>query len=266
MSNTRLSDGEINALEYYVANQMLATDSSIGRGYILRAIDELRAIRAAGVLVNQTPAQPAAVAPLHLSACKPPGSEVVVDVRRQEWECPYECPAFQFMRHQEWLASDGKWTCSTSEEHFDCSEVFDTEAEAIEYGAGFASEMGIEDGMLYWTGQISIMRSSELARVFDATRTVETMEEYIYDNCGDEVSYEIRPSTEQDTDLEARVRPVIARWLDDHGLTPSCAHINKVRSHVFHLCPEVDSTRFDPANHPRCTRETGHDGDHEWAE
>ena len=277
-AHTRLSEGEIEALAYYNDHQF-GQPTQLGQEYIARALAELRAIRKAGVLVDVTPYLPPAIELAHLAECKPPS---VVDhvedseprdhglgileqnsyTTISESTCVADCPVFRKQQLDEWKANDGKWTLSTSEEHWSSigDYCYDTEAEAVRAGGRYGEDQGIEDGRLFWVGRIDHVTASELADVFNADDMLDRMSSHLYDNFSDEVDYDLHVTTAEEGDLENRVRPIIERWMLDHHITPQVCRIAHVTSHIWRQCEAEDSMRGDPSNHPRCTLHANHDG------
>lgn len=239
-----LADGELDALEYYGTNQH---PDPMARALIVRACAELRAARPA-------PVPP----PEHLPSCAGANTPDGCDQS--------SCPVWVAKERERTRIVSGKWTCSTDEENFDCSEQLDTEADAIEYGKTHCEEMGVEDGALYHTGQILAVDADDLAAgATDAERVLEDIEQHLYDNIGgDHVEAGIGATPAQVVDLDVRLRACVKAWVLAHDLVPDWCRIENSNSHIFHQCAEVDSMKFDPANHPRCIRVLGHEGEHEF--
>lgn len=134
------------------------------------------------------------------------------------------------------MPTHGKWTASTAEEAWNGSEEFDTREEAIAYAV---SELG-QPGQRVYVGQIHEITNAELAEsVFDGDRILEDIDQYLYDQVGDEVTNEMPPTTrEQLADLEARLAATLAKWLDDNGMKAPCWRIDHVTRHDV---PEADA-------------------------
>jgi hypothetical protein len=199
-------------------------------------------------------------APQHLPAC---GADKIA--AGDEIGCVYECPVWQALEKERTRLTTGKWTCSTNEENFDCHEMLDAEAEAIEYGKIFCEEMGVEDGELYYTGQIKAITADEMAAGSPgAERIVESIEEHLYDVLGDisEGGLSVKPDAIDD--LDERIQACVERWIVDHDLVPNWCHIEHTKSHVFHQCDMVDESQGGPSSTARCTRHAGHDGEHDF--
>jgi hypothetical protein len=159
----------------------------------------------------------------------------------------------------------GKWTCSTNEEHFDCSESFDTEAEAIEYGKHYCEEMGIEDGDLYYTGQIDAVTVEEMVNgAPDSDRVIESIDMFLYDNLGEVAEGGLSVPAAAQADLDERLRTCVKDWIIAHSLVPNWCHIERLKSHVFHQCDVVDETQGGPSSTARCARVMGHEGEHDF--
>lgn len=199
-----------------------------------------------------------------LPSCLPSCADY--DDNAEDAACDPACPRWAQLEKERTRWHTGKWTCSTDEENFNCSEHFDTEAEAIEYGKVLSEENGLEDGELYWTGRIAAVTADEMAEgATDGGSIVEHIESYLYDNLGGDITEDgIGATDAQLEDLTKRIQGVTRQWIVDHDLVPNWCRIEKSRSHLFAQCDEVDSTRFDPANHPRCIRYDGHDGEHDF--
>jgi hypothetical protein len=264
ISSRRLTDGELNALEYYSLHQH-GQRAPGAATYALRAIRELRAIRRAGVLVNPDPDPDPTVDHLPLCAASTSMSS------DYEGPCVEGCPvlalhdARSVKEKIENCPQTGQWVASTDEENFNGHEGYDTEAEAIEYGKLLCEENGVEDGQLYWTGIVSRLTAEEMAEGIYGSNLIEAIELHLYDNYGgDHTEDGIGASADDEKDLEHRVRHTVIQWAHERETVPVWYGLEMMKSHVFHLCEEVDSSMADPNNHPRCVRYKGHDGGHEY--
>lgn len=262
MQSKRLTDGELNALEYYSLHQH-GEHAPLAATYALRAIRELRAIRRAGVLVNPDP-DPTPAPVDHLPLC-------AAFANLQDGPCVEGCPVLAFheavnaKEREENCPQTGQWIASTDEENFNGNDGFTTEAEAIEAGKFLCEEHGVEDGHPYYTGVVTRVTAEEMAESVDGSSIVETIETHLYDNYGgDHTEDGISASKEDEEDLERRVRHAVIAWANDRKLVPRWYRVEKVKDHTFRICEEIDSSIADPNNHPRCVRYLGHDGDHEY--
>lgn len=165
----------------------------------------------------------------------------------------------------------GKWTCSTSEEHWDHSEDFDTREEAVAYAmTEFAADYGVEDGGLIWVGQIKEIAADDLARHgADAWKVIDNLSERLYELVGDACDYELEVSKDQEADLDERLESAIRGWLNAHGIKPNCFTIEHVEHHVWKQCKETRRVDTYPSAEEtphveRCVLQIEHDGDCEW--
>jgi hypothetical protein len=165
---------------------------------------------------------------------------------------------------------NGKWLCSTNEEHWGCYETFDTRADALAYGISeLAVENGLDDGQRVYTGQVSRFAASELAEAaIDGERIIENIDEWLYDNLGGEHDHELVVTKEQRTDLETRLRWQMVSWLDEHKIKAPSYRIEHVKSEIWNQCDvhgqdvTDDGSKADPPT--RCINHDGHEGGHDF--
>lgn len=156
--------------------------------------------------------------------------------------------------------TDGKWTCSTDEDVWNCGEEFDTPEEALEYAQHvLGPDCNLEDGAHVYVGVQRQVELDELARrATDASTAIESMALWLCDNFGDEVSENaLDVSKEAETDLDLRLEMTVRQWMSDHGIKPSVCHIDRVQSHVWRQCPQADPDG-------QCVLHADHEGEHEW--
>src|SRR4051812_4462488 len=103
--------------------------------------------------------------------------------------------------------TDGKWTCSTHEENWDCSEEFNTKEEALAYALSeHAPQQGIDDGASIWVGRISATTMEEVAEgTISGDDILDRMACWLYDNVGEDFTDSLDATKEQQDDLERRL-------------------------------------------------------------
>jgi hypothetical protein len=159
---------------------------------------------------------------------------------------------------------DGKWTCSSNEEHWDCYEDFDTREEAEVYALGeFGSGYGLEDGATVWVGQIKAITPADLAsHGADAESVIESLDERLYELVGDAGDFQLDAPSAAKDDLDARLEATIRDWMNAHGIEPGCWTIEHAKSHTWHQCEAKHDEHDNPRG--RCVRHLDHQGEHEW--
>ena len=160
----------------------------------------------------------------------------------------------------------GKWTCSTNEELWNCHEELDTEAEALDYAKFiFCEEQNLEDGNMFWVGQIEEASLADMAgAAAEADRVIERMDEWLYDNIGEASEDTLEATPAQTEDLDKRLTATILAWLREHDIRPRCYAIGKMTSHIFHQCEAVDESQGGPSSTARCVRHEEHEGEHDF--
>lgn len=159
--------------------------------------------------------------------------------------------------------TDGKWTCSTDEEHWNCDEEFDTEEEALSYlMSEHAPSYGVDDGHFVYVGQIKAIRNEDLAEYAtpDTDRILDDMSEYLFENVGPDFAENIEASKEQLADLETRLKDTILKWMEDHSIKPTCYTLDHVKSHAWAQCKAQRSEDPETNTAERCVREIEHEG------
>lgn len=117
------------------------------------------------------------------------------------------------------MSIEGKWSISTNGENY--SGTFDTAEEAIEEG----KQYGEWNGGTFWVGQcVAPIQPEDL---FDGWSIDNWLENDVYehdDYAGEWAEGAVNASKDQCEELAAEIRPLIAAWLDRHGLRPT--HFN----------------------------------------
>ncbi len=165
--------------------------------------------------------------------------------------------AEQQEREDSWTQQAGKWACSTNEEHFQCSEVFDTREDAIAYALDvLAYEYDVDDGGRVYTGMIRPLMPSDVAP-FDGDDVIERASERLYDHVNDDVCNGIDASPGDTAELERRLNQVFVDWMIETKSMPKVCAIEAMQSHVYFRCTaERDGET--------CSRHKEHDGDHDF--
>lgn len=107
----------------------------------------------------------------------------------------------------------GKWSISTNEELY--HGTFDTVQDAIEEGKA-------DGNGVFWVGQC--MAPAQPETLFDEWDVERWIERSVWehdDYMGEWAEGSFDPSREQMEDLATDIRPVIAAWIDRHGLRPT---------------------------------------------
>ena len=166
--------------------------------------------------------------------------------------------------------TDGKWTCSTNDERWDCGEEFDTREDALAFAISeLAPDYGIEDGGSVFVGQINKVTIDNIAAgIFDADSVIDQMACWLYDNVGEDFVDDIKVSKEQSEDLEERLAATVREWATANGIEPTCFTLENVERHTWEQCDETREVDTDPSSEPphteRCLRHSEHEGAHEW--
>ena len=131
------------------------------------------------------------------------------------------------------MIADGKWTCSTNDEHWTTSEEFDTREQALTYAQQFAVDNDVEPGAWIYVGQIVKITQDDLAKEsVDAWRVIDEIEQWLYDNVGSETAIDLHVQKAAEQDLDARLRACVKQWLVDHKIEALCWRIEHVTSVV----------------------------------
>jgi plasmid maintenance system antidote protein VapI len=163
-----------------------------------------------------------------------------------------------------WMQQAGKWSASTSDEHWTSSEMLDTREEAIEYAKfHLAEEENVCDGDRLFTGQVNPVTPEQMVEGIDAFRVIEDLAERVLELVGDEVYGGLTVTKEQETELELDLKEAVMRWLRRYKLVPKVYSLDHVQSFAFKQCPTTTTVPDDDALH-RCTRHAGHPGDHDF--
>lgn len=108
--------------------------------------------------------------------------------------------------------SQEEWAISTNEE--DYSGCFGSEDEAI--AEGKANEYS-----RFFVGKC--VKPAQPEVLFDGDAVEDWLKDHVWqheDYCHDWADGQVNPNRKQLEDLAERIRPVIAEWLDRHGLRP----------------------------------------------
>ncbi len=126
---------------------------------------------------------------------------------------------------------DGKWTCSTDEENWSsCFEEFDTKQEALDYAQEFAQNEGVEPGLTVYVGQVRKITTAHLAEnAASAEVVVENIDEWLYENVGEEIPNQIECTPEQTEDLQRRLNATVEQWLNDNSIEAPCWKVENVQ-------------------------------------
>lgn len=161
--------------------------------------------------------------------------------------------------------TEGKWTCSTDEEHWDCSEEFETRDEALAYVMNtHAPDYNVEDGCSVYIGQIKMPKVEDMASgSARADMVIDSMMEWLYENVGEFAQDSIEYSKVQETDLQARLDATVVDWLRANAIKLDCYLVDPVERHTWRQCEEK---RTEPLDEPpgRCVLHVEHEGEHEW--
>jgi len=167
--------------------------------------------------------------------------------------------------------TDGKWTCSTNEEHWNCSEEFDTRDEALAYAISeFAPDYGLDDGDSFWIGQIAAVTIGEIAEsILDSDGVLDQMACWLHDNVGPDFVDDIDVTNEQADDLEKRLHATVREWAAGHGIKPRCFTLNHIERHTWEQCKETravtpDASAEESPHIERCLRQIEHEGSCDW--
>jgi hypothetical protein len=164
--------------------------------------------------------------------------------------------------------TEGKWTCSTDEEHWNCDQEFDTKEEALAYAMSeHAPDMGVEDGQRIYVGQVETIKLDALAdSACDADRAIDNMQEWLYENAGEGAEDSLKIITKDaEADLDVRLTNTVLEWMKAYGIKPNYFLIGYVESHVWEQCKETDPTQsVEELRKQRCVLPIEHDGDCEW--
>ena len=162
------------------------------------------------------------------------------------------------------MSTAGKWTASTNEERWDSSEEFDTRDEALEYAKfELGPDYGLDDGDSFFVGQIQPITGPDLAEhVADGSGVIDAIGERLYELLGDEIDPTFPVTSEQETDLDARLATAIREWFAAHQLEPKYFTIEHVEHFSFDQCEAAKVDESNPAD--RCVLHDGHEGEHEW--
>lgn len=159
---------------------------------------------------------------------------------------------------------DGKWSCSTDEEVWDCYEQFDTAEQARQYAIdAHCDEQGQEFDTPFYVGRISTVKSAALAHGgVDATRILERMDEWLYDNVGEAAEDTgISATPAQIEQLQQLLEQVTTAWLETNKVAPTVCSFESVHEHRYERC--TYSNGLGPDGGWQCTLGLGHSGDHE---
>lgn len=168
------------------------------------------------------------------------------------------------------MATEGKWTCSTHEEQWDCTEEFDTKEDAIAYAISeHAPSYGIEDGCSIFIGRIHKIEVSELARqAISGARIVEDLEEALWEHCGEAADDGLDVPNGASDDLEKRVIAAIETWAAEHSIAPTCYTLEQIERHTWRQCdllravPNAACGSCCDDVSVRCLLHEGHEGEH----
>lgn len=121
----------------------------------------------------------------------------------------------------------GKWTASTSEEAWDGLHEFDTRDEAIAFAI---SELG---GTRVYVGQVHEITAEQMANAaVDAETVLERVDEWLYEQVGDECNNTLTHTKEQRDDLDRRLKAEVRIWMKANMIAAPCWRIDHVTSHV----------------------------------
>lgn len=167
--------------------------------------------------------------------------------------------------------TDGKWTCSTNEERWNCGEEFDTRDEAFAYAeSAHAPEYGVDDGGSFWVGQIKAVTIDEIAAgILDSDSILDQMACWLHDNVGEDFVDDLVVTKPQGDDLETRLAAAVSEWAKAHGIAPTCFTLEHIERHTWERCNEGRTVPH--AAHPdmdavveRCVLPIEHEGACEW--
>lgn len=158
----------------------------------------------------------------------------------------------------------GKWTCSTNEEEWNCTEEFDTREDALAYAVSeFCPDHGVEDGGSFWVGQIGEVDIESMSEAAcDAWSAIDQMSQWLHDNVGDFAQDELDVSKEAEQDLDERLAKTVREWMDAHSIKPSCFTIDRMERHTWEQCEAKHDEHDNPRG--RCVHHIEHQGEHEW--
>ncbi|HEY6037094.1 MAG TPA: hypothetical protein VIV58_22600 [Kofleriaceae bacterium] len=166
------------------------------------------------------------------------------------------------------MATDGKWTCSTQEEHWDCTEEFNTRDEALAYAVSeHVPEMGLDHGDNLWVGQIQAVTLEPIVEsLFDAESIEDRIACWLYDNVGEDFADDIAITKAQGEDLERRLAETFRAWATEHKVAPTCFTLARVEHHRWQQCDKARPVSDDDVGitSERCLLHAEHDGAHQW--
>lgn len=128
------------------------------------------------------------------------------------------------------VVKDGEWVTSTTDEAWPwVDQGYPTKEAAI---AAAAEEHDLDPGDVFYVGQAHNFTAAELAgSMVDVERMLEASVDYMTQECGDAGEDGVQCSSDDETDLQARLEAVVIAWLTERKLIPEAFCIANDESH-----------------------------------